>query len=355
MNYDFGTIQKIKGIQWNRNSPKELLQYAIGALLYAPADHNTIGEGICNCRYPDLKNIVFCLEDSILDKHVEKAEEALSKTIKTIDKAVREGKLEENNLPLIFIRIRNSEQMLRMVEMTKNETAIVTGFVIPKLDNKNRKQYEKAMIAINEKAIEESEEPPKNLKYFMPTIESFSVMDKQTRMKELYGIKETIDKVSDCILNVRIGGNDFCNLFGVRRKKNHTIYDIGVIRDVLTDIMNIFGRSYVVSAPVWEYFGDETDTSWSKGLKKELELDRLNGFIGKTVIHPSQIPVVQRAYMIEESDYEDALSILHWESKTLGVEKGKLSGRMNEMKVHERWALRIMALANLYGVKENEK
>lgn len=348
LNYNDSNEKKIvEGTEWNKNSPKEILQYAIGALLYAPADHKTIGFGICDGKYPNLKNIVFCLEDTILDKNLENAEKSLAATIKMIGEAVKNKKITENTLPLIFIRVRNSKQMLRVFEDIKQYETVITGFALPKFDSKNKEQYEEIVWKINECS--------KSVKYIMPIIESFSVMDKKTRMQELYGIKETIDKISDYVLNVRVGGNDFCNLFGLRRGRNDTIYDISIIRDVLSDIMNVFGKNYIISAPVWEYFGETDDDSWANGLKKELEADKLNGFIGKTVIHPCQLPIVQQAYVVENSDYQDALAILNWQSNTSGVEKGVLSQRMNEIKVHERWATKTMALANIYGVRENKR
>lgn len=90
-------------------------------------------------------------------------------------------------------------------------------------------------------------------------------------------------------MNIRVGGNDFSNLYGLRRNEHQNIYEIGVIRDILANIINVFADTYVVSGPVWEYFKKGSDTAWEKGLRKEIELDLLNGFIGKTCIHPSQL------------------------------------------------------------------
>jgi hypothetical protein len=52
------------------------------------------------------------------------------------------------------------------------------------------------------------------------------------------------------------------------------IYDIGVVRSVLNDIMNVFGKNYIVSGPVWEYFenkDDLQDTRWSDGYMPDYE------------------------------------------------------------------------------------
>lgn len=344
LNYNHLQVKrKADGIEWNKNSPKELLQYALGALLYAPGNHIGIRQDIVSRRYPALKNIVLCLEDSILDHHVEAAEAVLIDTIKELYQAQQKGKLTENEIPLIFIRVRNSGQMLNLTERMGQSITIITGFIAPKLDKSNGQAYRDALLKINEEVDSKI--------YLMPVLESPSLMSRFTRQEELFAIRETVDSIKDYILNIRVGGNDFSNLYGLRRSRYDTIYDVSVVRDILIDIINVFAQDYVVSAPVWEYFGEEGDKGWQQGLINECRLDRLNGFIGKTAIHPSQLRTIQEAYMVEEEDYLDALSILNWKSDTLGVEKGKVSMRMNEVKIHGNWAKKIMALARIYGVK----
>ena len=62
---------------------------------------------------------------------------------------------------------------------------------------------------------------------------------------------------------------------------DRTIYDLGPVAAILLDIVTAFGTEYVVSGPVWEYYAGP---GWEEGLRRELELDLLNGFTGKTVI-----------------------------------------------------------------------
>jgi citrate lyase beta subunit len=173
-------------------------------------------------------------------------------------------------------------------------------------------------------------------------------------MEELYSIKEILDSVSEYVLNVRVGGNDFCNIFGLRRKSHQTIYDIGVVRDILVDILNVFSSDYVVSGPVWEYFGKNADGEWAKGLRRELELDRLNGFIGKTAIHPEQLPIIRESLMVDADDYADSIKILDWKADKMAVEASSDKSRMNEVKCHTNWARKTFILGNLYGIKENK-
>lgn len=346
MKYDsVGLNKHLEGNEWDRNSSIDILKYAVGALLYVPANHEKIAHHIFEKKFSELKTLVLCLEDSILDSSVEAAEKKLIGTMTEIHEAIEKGLLDEKDVPLIFIRVRSSEQLRRVFKSLKPFKDILTGFNLPKFSASNKMEYLEAVYDINKNNS-------KHKFYFMPIIESKSVIDIRTRIESLYSIKETIDDMREYALNVRVGGNDFCNQFGVRRSKNNTIYDVGVVNSALIDILNVFGREYVVSAPVWEYFGEETDVSWIDGFKAEIELDKLNGFIGKTIIHPTQIRTVQESMVVDYGDYKDALSILNWKSSTAGVEKSIISHRMNEVKVHGNWARKILSLANIYGVKE---
>ena len=151
-------------------------------------------------------------------------------------------------------------------------------------------------------------------------------------------------------MNVRVGGNDFSNHFAVRRHYDETIYDILPIANILSDIITVFGREYVVSGPVWEFFSSDNN-EWKHGLERETKLDKLNGFVGKTVIHPNQIPVVNEVLKVSKKDYQDALSILGWnQTNILQVSKSVGGERMNEVKTHGNWALKIITLAEIYGI-----
>lgn len=183
----------------------------------------------------------------------------------------------------------------------------------------------------------------------MPILESRAIADMSSRQQELKFLYDKLMKVYPLILNIRTGGNDFCNLYGLRRSEDENIYQIGIIRDILADILNQFSGEFVVSAPVWEYFGME-HPSWISGMQKELSLDRLNGFIGKTAIHPTQLPFIWESLKVSEEDYRDACRILNWNESQKAVQKGFGGSRMNELKCHGKWAKRIKILGDLYGV-----
>ena len=182
--------------------------------------------------------------------------------------------------------------------------------------------------------------------FYMPVFEAPSMLPLHTRHAALAEVKAQLDALRECILNIRVGGNDLCHVFGLRRDPGHTIYDLRPVADVLTDLLTTFAPDYLVAGPVWEYYDGP---GWAEGLAQECALDRLNGFVGKTVIHPKQIPIVNQSLQVSPADYADANSILTWDDPCL-VAPSTEGTRMNEYQTHFRWAQRVAALGRRYGV-----
>ena len=107
-------------MDWNKNSPKEILQYTLGGLLYMPATNVKIVDDILNKRYPELKSFVLCLEDSIGDSMIEEAEKCVGEILKRLKDALDNDILNINELPLIFIRVREIGQMTRLYNNFKS-------------------------------------------------------------------------------------------------------------------------------------------------------------------------------------------------------------------------------------------
>lgn len=310
----------------------ELMPYRIGGLLYTPATNRTIADKLKNHKIEYLTSIVFCLEDSIGDAELPEAETNLREILDALKGT--------ENLPLIFIRVRTPNHLEYLYKYLENSLENVTGFVLPKFDMSNIDEYFEVMNYINSK----SDKP----KYIMPIIESRLIAKSSNRLAELGKLKVRMDTMKKYILNVRVGGNDFLNIYGLRRNVRQNIYQVGIVRNILVDIASVFSGDYVVSGAVWEYYDNGTDSSWRTGLAKELELDRLNGFIGKTAIHPSQLPLIWDSLRPAESDFKDAEIILRWHDK--GGVSGSLDGRrMNEVKTHRNWARTTYILGTIYG------
>lgn len=314
------------------------LKYRVGALLYSPALNRKVADSIIAEKFSRPYSLALCLEDTIADDSVEFAEKQLGITLKKI----KEASTNKNfYMPMVFIRVRSIEQLLRLWGDLAEWSEIITGFIFPKYSIDNADSYNEIMRKINIEA--------ERTVYMMPILESRDIVEYATRHTVLSDLKSKIDSVKDLVLNIRVGGNDFSNEFAARRHYDETIYDILPISQLLGDILTVFSREYVVSGPVWEFFSSDNE-EWKRGLRNELKLDKVNGFIGKTVIHPKQISVINEALKVSRKDYEDAKEILNWDERGLQVGKSFAGERMNEVKTHINWAYKTITLAEIYGV-----
>lgn len=353
MNYAHDNIKySIMPQEFSKDSSKEILQYAVGGLLYMPASNAKIADKIINNTYKYVKSIVLDLEDSLGDDLVGYGQRSIVGIIDRINEAVNSKIIDYDNIPLIFIRVREYGQMIGISKTLGKNIKYITGFNIPKFSKSNCDEY---IREFKEVITLTREMYPDNTPeiYIMPIIEDKETLYRQLRMENLLYVNNALREISTNVLNIRVGGADFCSVFGVRRSINDSIHDIGAVKSILNDIMNVFGKSYIVSGPVWEYFENKdnpNDTRWLNGLKAEIYKDRLNGFIGKTCIHPSQCGYVQESLIVSKEDYDDAVSILGMNTNTIGVKKGTAGNRMNEAKTHTNWAKKIIGLSIIYGV-----
>ena len=313
-------------------------KYSVGALLYSPALNNKVADAVIGEKYGKPYSLALCLEDTISDSAVSLAEEQVCLTLRKICEAQSARTF---FLPKIFIRVRSCGQLRRLIRTLEPVYDVLSGFIFPKYTLSNADEYNGTMETLNRESGRHF--------WMMPILESRDIVDYTGRHDVLVRLKEKIDGVRDMVLNVRVGGNDFSNEFAARRHYDESIYDILPIAQLLGDILTVFSREYVVSGPVWEFFSSDNE-EWKTGLQNELKRDRLSGFIGKTVIHPKQIPVVNDALKVSRKDYEDAREILNWDENGLQVGKSFAGERMNEVKTHTNWALKTMALAGIYGI-----
>lgn len=317
----------------------EKIYYSVGALLYCPANKENLSESVINEKFGKKYSLALCLEDAINDNFVEEAEKQLIITIKKIYKSLEKKQF---YVPKIFIRVRNHNQISKLYSSFEEEKEIITGFIVPKFSLNNSNEYIKSISKINENSSKKV--------FLMPIYENSSIINLCTRYEILYKLKDELSQIEELVLNIRVGGNDLCHNFGFRRHSDESIHKIKPISDIFSDIITVYGTDYIVSGPVWEYY---SGNNWENGLIQEIKDDKLCGFIGKTVIHPNQISVVNDAYKIKQTDYEDAKSILNWNCKNDNYVLGSKSNeRMNEYKTHTNWARKILFLADEFGVED---
>ena len=363
-NRDFNFVKA--PMEFNKYTERDILQYCLGATLYMPGTKD-IKDKIVNHQL-DVTSFVMCCEDAIKEEDLPAAEQNILDHMDFFADQIEEGKLSQDDIPLIFVRVRNPEQFISFSKrLTKKQASVLTGFNFPKFNSKNALGVLRTLVEVNNRLGV--------ILYGMPILEGPEVAFKETREQELLLLRNILEPYKDLILNIRVGGTDMSSLFGVRRGINSTVYDIMPVRDALSDVLNFFNRycDYSVSAAVWEYFraykdddiddvikqnfhhalvkGQDIVNPAIDGLLKEVMLDRANGFVGKTIIHPTHAKFVNAMFTVVEEEYNDAIQILNTSG---GVIKSEGGGKMNEIGPHHRWAEKIVARAKVYGVVKNE-
>lgn len=323
-------------------SEQELLSQGLGAVLYAPADKSSLAQAVLKTH---ASTVVICLEDAVADEKLIKAHSNLIVTLEELNNASLSG----NSIPFLFIRCRNLDHFKYVTDLIEPYKDILLGFVLPKFEfstgtalldffYKLQKSWKKAI-------------------YLMPILESGAVLYYENRHSELEALKNLFIRYRDMILNVRIGATDMSGLFGLRRPVTMTVWDNALLSSTFADIVNCFSRkelNLTLSGPVWEYFKPKQNSiTYSDhsdeigGLLREVDYDLVNGFWGKSVIHPSQIIPVLSKMVTSYEDYCNADLIL---KQSGGVFAGVSNERMNEVKPHTFWAEKIVNRAHIYGV-----
>jgi citrate lyase beta subunit len=355
-------------IEFNKTTEKSILQYCLGATLYMPGTKDVLSK-ILEKKFNEITSLVMCFEDAIPEEDLEKAEINVLFHLNKIADAFDSGELSLNDIPLIFLRVRNLVQFESFLsKLTERQAKVLSGFVFPKFHSKNAGYYLHYLDSANSKFG--------TVLYGMPILEGKEIAFLETRNNELSILKNILEPYKHIILNIRVGGTDFSSMFGVRRGINYSIYDIFTVRDCLADILNYFTRiedEYSVSAPVWEYFLADKEHNIDKlinkdihksllnrtpiideaidGLLREVIIDKANGFIGKTIIHPSHAKYVNAMQTVTKEEYEDAMQILNANG---GVIKSQSANKMNEVNPHRSWAKKIYNRSQAYGVVEND-
>ena len=362
LNYEFVKEPE----HFNKYTDRAMLQYCLGATMYMPGTKD-FTDAILTKKYPGLTSMVMCFEDACREEDVPAAEQNVLRLLDALNDELAKGTIAYDEIPLIIFRVRSVEQFKRFSGYLKQEHIhLITAFNFPKFNKENGEAYYSHLEELNEKFGE--------IIYGMPILESREMAYLETRVTELMGVKKILDRHKRLVLNIRVGGTDWSSVFGVRRGINYTIYDIMPVRDCLKDVLNVFARDndYCISGPVWEYFRankymkfENLPVSINKslfkreplindavdGLLRELLLDRANGFIGKTIIHPTHIPFVNGMLAVTQEVYEDALQVMNTSG---GVVKSGSGNKMNEIGPHKCWAEKILMRAKAYGVIRDE-
>lgn len=348
---------------FDAGSPAPLLAAALGATLYSPATRPRLADDVIKQARRGVVSMVLCLEDSIDDSEVPGAEENLVRQF--ADLAERDGEL-----PLLFIRVREPHQITDLVRRLGASVRLLSGFVLPKFTQERGVPFMEALTKAESAAGQRL--------FAMPVLESPELLHLETRQESLQKIAATVETYRDRVLALRLGVTDFCSAYGLRRAPDMTAYDVRIVGDVISDVVNVLGRAdgtgFTITGPVWEYFrlqermfkpqlrrspflegrAEELRTALIEhdldGLLREIELDRANGLLGKTCIHPSHVAPVHALSVVSHEEFSDAQDILRPERDGGGVLRSSYTNKMNEVRPHRAWAERTLRRAQVFGV-----
>lgn len=340
---------------------RDLLAVALGATLYVPATRHDLAGVVLKRSAEGVSSMVLDLEDAVADDEVEAAR---ANAVDALDKLASTDAAGM----LLFVRVREVSDIEQVAASLTVGREALTGFVIPKFGSATGAEFLRAVA-------DASALLGKHF-YAMPVLESAEIVHRDRRDLELRTISGILAEHRAQVLAVRIGATDMCSTFGIRRDRDLTIYDVRVVVDVIADIVNYLGRAdgtgFAITGPVWEYFADhermfrpmlratpfaEHDAVRFRqhlvsrdldGLLREIVLDRANGLLGKTVIHPSHVAAVNALSAVTHEEYHDALDILGTDAG--GVQASGYGNKMNEMKPHRNWAVQTALRAQVFGV-----
>ncbi|MGW4907805.1 HpcH/HpaI aldolase/citrate lyase family protein [Streptomyces sp. NPDC004270] len=356
--------------EFTADSPARLLSAALGATLYSPATRERLADDIVKQAGLGVVSMVLCLEDSIGDEDVVAGEANLVRQFADLAARVRAGV----ELPLLFIRVREPEQIPDLVRRLGGSVSLLSGFVFPKFTEERGIPFLEALTGAEARSGRRL--------FGMPVLETPELMYRETRVDALEGIARAVDKYRSKVLALRLGVTDFCSSYGLRRAPDMTAYDVQIIASVIADVVNMLGRAdgtgFTVTGPVWEYFRvpermfkpmlrsspfleeqavelrDRLIEHAMDGLLREISLDHANGLLGKTCIHPSHVIPVHALSVVSHEEFSDAQDILRPERGGGGVLRSAYTNKMNEVKPHRAWAERTMLRAEVFGVANED-
>ncbi|MFD7336234.1 HpcH/HpaI aldolase/citrate lyase family protein [Streptomyces violascens] len=349
--------------EFTAGSSARVLSAALGATLYSPATRPTLADDVLKQAGRGVVSMVLCLEDSIDDAEVAAAEANLVRQFADLDARGEE-------VPLLFVRVREPLQIPDLVHRLGDSARLLCGFVLPKFTEERGIDFLEALTA--------AESASGRRLFAMPVLESPQLLHLETRAETLAGIARTVEKYRERVLALRLGVTDFCSTYGLRRSPDMTAYDVQIVAGVIADVVNVLGRAdgsgFTITGPVWEYFrvqermfkpqlrrspflegrAEELRTALIEhdldGLLREIELDRANGLLGKTCIHPSHVVPVHALSVVSHEEFSDAQDILRPERGGGGVLRSAYTNKMNEVKPHRAWAERTLLRAEVFGV-----
>jgi citrate lyase beta subunit len=283
----------------------------LGATLFVPAIHKDLEQIVSGKKYPNLKSVLIDTEDAITEEQLPSAMQNIKNLLNSLEKSSC----------LVFVRPRNIKVLKEILKLTNVEQ--IDGFILPKFSLDNAKDY------------------LRTLKFFphaiMPSIETKELFNQ----KKLIKLSNILLSHKDKVVLVRFGLEDMLRQLSMKRECEQSLFDISVTASVLGNFIAIFkSAGFAVSGGVYPCFRDD------KGFKKDIKRDLKEGLFSKTIIHPNQIDIANKTYMVTLKEFDEACEI--YESKEAVFNQ---NGKMAESLTMFPHAKEIMQRASVYGIK----
>ncbi|MDR1109640.1 MAG: HpcH/HpaI aldolase/citrate lyase family protein [Deltaproteobacteria bacterium] len=284
-----------------------------GATLYVPATRADLPEVAGGLKYPALRTVVICTEDSVAEGDLPLALANLRKTLPALG----------GPGPLRFVRPRNPAVLREIMSMP--QVSRLDGLVLPKADSRSMPAFLGALGGRRDLEL-------------MPILETALAFDQPALLRfrdYLLGLAGDFR-----VAALRVGALDLLALLGLRRSLSSTIHE-SAIGPTISLLLTVFRPAGLELCATGFEGLDHPDL-----LARELGQDLDRGLFAKTAVHPGQIEPIHRAYRPSPDDFALALALT--DPKCPAVFRH--GDRMCEKAVHSAWARGVLRRAEIFGL-----
>ena len=282
----------------------------LGGTLFIPATHKNLLAVVNAEKYPTLRSVVVDTEDSVSEYDFNDAMRRVKNMLVDFTKSPL----------LVFIRPRNEDVLKEL--LTYEKINKIDGFILPKFSLENADGY------LN--SLEDSKH------FVMPSIEGLELFNQLQLLK----LKDKLLPYKEKIVLIRFGLEDMLRQLKMKRKCEDSIFDFSATNAVLGNFIAAFKSSgFDISGGVYPCFKD------IDGFKKDVLRDLKEGLFSKTIIHPSQIDIINELYRVTQKEFNEAQELCNSEDAIFNQD-----GKMAETTTMNPYAKNIIKRAKIYGI-----
>ncbi len=280
------------------------------SLLFAPGDDLRKLSKAARCN---ADCVILELEDGVAPNRKADARQTVIETLRTVDFGRRER----------LIRVNGTATPFFEADLRQTIGAHPDGYVLPKVESADEIKRISDFLGAAER--EYGWEP-----------ESIALLILIESPRGLLNLRE-ICEADSRLRAIFFGAEDYANLVGAQRTREAT--EVLFARSAVVNACGAFGLQ-----PIDMVFIDFNDDA---GLEAECKLGRGLGFVGKQVIHPRQIDIVNNTFSPSEAELAWARRVVEGFARSAAQGAGAfaLDGKMIDMPI-ARQAERILAMAD---------